>query len=115
MICAGVEAAGDLRAVTTGSRNRPRPVDAAQGARDVRDRIDLLQEACLDSGREPSTLSRLVLTGPTLTSGLSSVDELEETVGRYAAVGVTDLVVHWPRASDPYRADHSVFERILAE
>ena len=101
--------------VTTGNRNRPGPVDAAQGARDVRDQIDLLQEACLDSGREPSTLSRLVLTGPTLASGLSSVDEFEDTVGRYAAIGVTDLVVHWPRASDPYRADHSVFERILAE
>jgi alkanesulfonate monooxygenase SsuD/methylene tetrahydromethanopterin reductase-like flavin-dependent oxidoreductase (luciferase family) len=100
--------------VTTGNRTRPGPVDTAQGTRDVRDQIDRLEEACIESGREPATLSRLVLTGPTLTSGLGSVDEFEDTVGRYAAIGVTDLVVHWPRANDPYRADYSIFERIFA-
>ena len=100
--------------VTTGNRSRRGPVDAAQGVRDVRDQIDLLEEACIDSGREPYTLSRLVLTGPRLTSGLSSLDEFEDTVGRFAAIGITDLVVHWPRASDPYRADHSIFEQIFA-
>jgi alkanesulfonate monooxygenase SsuD/methylene tetrahydromethanopterin reductase-like flavin-dependent oxidoreductase (luciferase family) len=100
--------------VTTGNRTRPGPVDVAQGVRDVRDQIDLLEEACIDSGREPSTLSRLVLTGPRLTSGLSSVDEFEDTVGRFAAIGITDLVVHWPRTSDPYRADHPIFEQIFS-
>jgi len=99
--------------VTTGNRARPEPVDAVQGARDVRDQIKLLEEACLESGHEAATLSRLVVTGPTLTSGLSSVDEFEDTVGRYAAIGVTDLVVHWPRANDPYKADYSIFEQIF--
>jgi alkanesulfonate monooxygenase SsuD/methylene tetrahydromethanopterin reductase-like flavin-dependent oxidoreductase (luciferase family) len=101
--------------VTNGDRSRPGPVDAEQGARDVRDQIGLLEEACIGADREPATLSRLVLTGPRLTSGLGSVDEFEDTVGRYAAIGVTDLVVHWPRAKDPYRADHSIFERIFAQ
>jgi alkanesulfonate monooxygenase SsuD/methylene tetrahydromethanopterin reductase-like flavin-dependent oxidoreductase (luciferase family) len=100
--------------VTTGNRNRAGPVDAAQGVRDVRDQLDLLEEACIDSGREPSTIARLVLTGPRLTSGLGSVDEFEDTAGRFAAIGITDLVVHWPRASDPYQADYSTFERIFA-
>jgi alkanesulfonate monooxygenase SsuD/methylene tetrahydromethanopterin reductase-like flavin-dependent oxidoreductase (luciferase family) len=101
--------------VTNGNRSRPEPVDAAQGARDVRDQIELLEEACIDGGRDPTTLSRLVLTGPRLTSGLSSLDEFEDTVGKYAAIGITDLVVHWPRANDPYKADHSTFEQIFAE
>jgi hypothetical protein len=48
-----------------------------------------------------------------LTSGLGSVDEFDDTVGRYAAIGVTDLVVHWPRAVEPYAADYSTFERIF--
>jgi hypothetical protein len=100
--------------VTTGNRTRPGPVDTAQGTRDVRAQIDRLEEACIESGREPATLSRLVVTGPTLTSGLDSADEFEDTVGRYAAIGVTDLVVHWPRANDPYKADYSIFERIFA-
>jgi hypothetical protein len=54
------------------------------------------------------------VTGPRLTSGLSSVDEFDDTFGRYAAIGVTDLVVHWPRADDPYAADYSTFERIFS-
>jgi alkanesulfonate monooxygenase SsuD/methylene tetrahydromethanopterin reductase-like flavin-dependent oxidoreductase (luciferase family) len=99
--------------VTTGNRNRSDPVDTAQGARDVRDQIDLLEDACIEEGRDPATLSRLVLTGPRLTSGLSSVDEFEDTVGRYAAIGVTDLVVHWPREDEPYAADYPTFERIF--
>ena len=100
--------------VTTGNRTRPGPVNAAQGPRDVHDQIDLLEKACIEEGREPATLSRLVVTGPTLTSGLGSVDEFQDTVSRYAAIGVTDLVVHWPRANDPYKADYSIFERIFA-
>jgi alkanesulfonate monooxygenase SsuD/methylene tetrahydromethanopterin reductase-like flavin-dependent oxidoreductase (luciferase family) len=100
--------------VTAGDRARPGPVEAPQGAREVRDQIDLLEDACLEEGRDPTTLSRLVVTGPRLTSGLSSVDEFDDTVGRYAAIGVTDLVVHWPRADDPYAADYSTFERIFS-
>jgi alkanesulfonate monooxygenase SsuD/methylene tetrahydromethanopterin reductase-like flavin-dependent oxidoreductase (luciferase family) len=99
--------------VTNGDRTRPGPVRAAQGARDVRDQINLLEDACLEEGRDPSKLSRLVLTGPLLTSGLDSVDEFDDTVGRYAAIGVTDLVVHWPREEEPYAADYSTFERIF--
>jgi alkanesulfonate monooxygenase SsuD/methylene tetrahydromethanopterin reductase-like flavin-dependent oxidoreductase (luciferase family) len=79
--------------VTTGDRTRTEPVDAAQGARDVRIQIDLLEEACADAGRDPATLARLVVTGPTLLSGLSTVDAFADTAARYAAVGVTDLVV----------------------
>jgi alkanesulfonate monooxygenase SsuD/methylene tetrahydromethanopterin reductase-like flavin-dependent oxidoreductase (luciferase family) len=100
--------------VTTGSRARPGPVNAAQGARDVRDQIDRLDEVCLEVGRDPATLARLVVTGPTLASGLTSIDEFDDTSGRYAAIGVTDLVVHWPREKDPYQADYSVFEQIFA-
>jgi alkanesulfonate monooxygenase SsuD/methylene tetrahydromethanopterin reductase-like flavin-dependent oxidoreductase (luciferase family) len=99
--------------VTNGDRTRPGPVGAAQGARDVRDQINLLEDACLEEGRDPSKLSRLVLTGPLLASGLDSVDEFDDTVGRYAAIGVTDLVVHWPREEEPYAADYSTFERIF--
>ena len=37
----------------------------------------------------------------------------DDTVGRYAAIGVTDLVVHWPRVEEPYAADYATFERIF--
>ena len=55
-----------------------------------------------------------MVLGPTLDGGLSSVDAFTETAGRFAEIGVTDLVVHWPRDDHPYRADPTVFERIFA-
>jgi hypothetical protein len=65
-------------------------------------------------GREPATLARLVLTGPSLDPGLTSAAEFEETRGRYASVGITDLVVPWPRDTDPYAGDEARFEQIVA-
>jgi alkanesulfonate monooxygenase SsuD/methylene tetrahydromethanopterin reductase-like flavin-dependent oxidoreductase (luciferase family) len=102
--------------VTTGDR-RPSDalLDARTGADVVRAQIARLEEACDAIGRDPSTLKRLVLTGPELDGGLASVESFRDTVGRYAAVGVTDLVVHWPRASEPYAADPTVFERIFSD
>lgn len=99
--------------VTTGSRTRPGPVSPASGAKDVGDQIAQLEEACTEVGRDPRTLDRLVVTGPTLDSGLVSPEAFGETVGRYAEIGVTDLVVPWPRSTDPYHADPVVFERIF--
>ena len=45
---------------------------------------EALDEACAEGGRDPSTLDRIVLTGLNLDSGLGSVDEFEDTLGRYA-------------------------------
>jgi alkanesulfonate monooxygenase SsuD/methylene tetrahydromethanopterin reductase-like flavin-dependent oxidoreductase (luciferase family) len=89
-------------------------VSAQDGAKDVREQIALLDEACAEAGRDPSSLRRLVLAGPTLDAGLASVEAFADTVGRYAEVGVTDFVVHWPRANEPYEADLAVFERIFS-
>jgi hypothetical protein len=41
--------------------------------------------------------------------------DLGVTIGRYEEVGVTDLVIQWPRPSEPYAADRATFERIAAE
>jgi hypothetical protein len=54
-----------------------------------------------------------VLTGPSLDAGLASPATFDEVRGRYGEVGVTDLVVHWPRASEPYAGDEREFERII--
>jgi hypothetical protein len=73
-----------------------------------------LEDACASAGRDPSTVDRLVLTGPELPAGLESEQAFADTVGRYAHVGITDLVVHWPRSSEPYAGDVATFERIIA-
>jgi alkanesulfonate monooxygenase SsuD/methylene tetrahydromethanopterin reductase-like flavin-dependent oxidoreductase (luciferase family) len=100
--------------VTTGSRTRPDRLDPAEGSLEVRRQIEVLEAVCESVGRDPAELRRLVVTGPTLESGLRSAESFAEVAGRYSAVGVTDLVVHWPRPDEPYRADLDTFEQIFA-
>ena len=99
--------------VTTGPRSAERPLGADDGARVVREQIAVLEDACAEVGRDAASLRRLVLTGAALDPGAGSPASFEDTLGRYAAVGVTDLVVHWPRADEPYAADLATFERIV--
>ena len=100
--------------VTTGERTGGDLVDAAAGAAQVRAQTERLGEACATAGRDPGTIGRLVLLGPTLAQGLGSAAELEDTIGRYADAGATDIVVHWPRDGDPYRGDRATFEAAVA-
>jgi len=100
--------------VTTGPRSGDEMLGAVEGSRAVARQIERLDEACAAAGRDAESLDRLVLTGPELDAGLGSVAQFTETVGRYAEVGVTDLVVHWPRPEPPYQADLGTFERIMA-
>ena len=96
--------------VTTGDRKSGGPVDARTGARIVGEQIARLDEVCHETDRDPGTLARLVLVGPELSTGLESPDAFLEVVGRYADAGITDLVVPWPRASEPYTGDVAAFE-----
>ncbi len=74
-----------------------------------------VDEACAAAGRDPATLARLVLSGARIDEALTSVDAFDDAVGRYAEIGVTDLVVHWPRPTEPYKGDRHTFERIFSD
>jgi len=100
--------------VTTGDRTRQGTLLAADGAKVVRDQMAQVDDMCAKVGREPSSLRRLVLSGPLLDGGLASPEAFRDTTGRYAEVGVTDFVVHWPRLNEPYAADLKTFERIFS-
>jgi alkanesulfonate monooxygenase SsuD/methylene tetrahydromethanopterin reductase-like flavin-dependent oxidoreductase (luciferase family) len=101
--------------VSNGSRTHEGPpLDAVAGCRLVAEQMARLETACRDVGRDPMTLRRLVLAGLRLDGGLSSVDAFLDTVGRYEEIGVTEFVVYWPRASEPYKSDPATFEAIAA-
>jgi len=100
--------------VTTGDRRGEAPLGAVAGASTVRAQMDLLDEACAVAGRDPASIDRLVLSGVQLESGLGSPDEFDDTIGHYAAAGVTDFVVHWPRPRAPFAGDVGSFERIVS-
>jgi alkanesulfonate monooxygenase SsuD/methylene tetrahydromethanopterin reductase-like flavin-dependent oxidoreductase (luciferase family) len=101
--------------VTTGDSRRGEILDAGEGARVVAAQRAQLEEICSAVGRDPATIDRMVLTGPSLDPGLSSAEAFRDTVGHYEAAGVTDLVVHWPRPEPPYQADTAVFEALFGD
>ena len=81
---------------------------------DVADQVKRLEDACVSAGRDPSTIGRLLLTGPEFPPGVDSEESFADTIGRCAEAGVTDLVVHWPRQTEPYRGDVATFERVVS-
>ncbi len=86
---------------------------AEPGAAVVARQMTSLEQACLAEGRDPASIDRLVLTGQRLDSGLASTAAFDEVKSAYREVGVTDLVIPWPRPADPYRGDESILERIV--
>ncbi|MEY2397480.1 MAG: hypothetical protein QOJ00_654 [Actinomycetota bacterium] len=91
--------------VTTGEADFDRALGADEGAALVRKQMDRLDAACVDEGRDPATLNRLALMDFHLSP---CFDDFAAARDAYAAVGVTDLVVHWPRASEPFAGDPDV-------
>jgi alkanesulfonate monooxygenase SsuD/methylene tetrahydromethanopterin reductase-like flavin-dependent oxidoreductase (luciferase family) len=101
--------------VTNGYRShRGPPLRPTEGAEVVKRQSRLLEEACERQGREPAIIDRLVLTGSRLDSGLRSPAQFEELKEIYEEVGVTDIVVHWPREDNPYAGDERILGQIVA-
>jgi alkanesulfonate monooxygenase SsuD/methylene tetrahydromethanopterin reductase-like flavin-dependent oxidoreductase (luciferase family) len=100
--------------VTTGDRSSGPPLTGAQGAAIVAEQMARLDAVCDEIGRDPASLARLVLLGVELDDGLSSIEAFRDVVGHYEAVGVTDVVVVWPRPTEPYAGDVATFERIFS-
>lgn len=73
--------------------------------RSVRDQTARLEDACAAAGRDPATVDRLLLAGAGDDRPLASVAAFEDFAARYRALGITDLVVHHPRAEDPHWDD----------
>lgn len=100
--------------VTNGDRShRGPPLEPALGAEVVARQLHHLMRVCEEQGRDPATIDRLVLTGSRLDSGLGSPTEFAELREAYEKVGITDIVVHWPRKDEPYAGDEGILERIL--
>lgn len=69
-------------------------------------------EALAAAGREPDAAARLLMLDSGPTSALSSVETFTEAARRASKLGFTDIVVHWPRAEEPYAGSEAVLERV---
>ncbi|GAA1805031.1 LLM class flavin-dependent oxidoreductase [Actinomadura chokoriensis] len=93
--------------VTGGGAEGVEPYDA------VRSRLAALGAACEEEGRELDDL--IFMTGFTDEPWLESPEAFADLAGRYAELGITEIVLHWPRPGTPWEADMKVFEAIAAE
>jgi alkanesulfonate monooxygenase SsuD/methylene tetrahydromethanopterin reductase-like flavin-dependent oxidoreductase (luciferase family) len=92
--------------ITTGEKQ----ADDPHGA--LARRMARLDEVCASEGRDPKELRRLLLTGFTGEPWVESEQAFSELAGRYAEIGITDIVLHWPRPGSGWDADMKVFESI---
>jgi alkanesulfonate monooxygenase SsuD/methylene tetrahydromethanopterin reductase-like flavin-dependent oxidoreductase (luciferase family) len=77
--------------------------------------IAMVDAACAEVGRDPATLDRLILTGSGGPDFFGSAAEFGDASGRYAELGFTDVVLHYPRSGEPYAGDPAVLEEIAGE
>ena len=96
-------------------------VDAAPGVTTadahfahVGELVQKLERACESADRDPASIDRLVLTGFGSVRPLESVAAFEDASARYAELGFTDLVVHYPRSTKPFAASLDTLEAIAA-
>ncbi|MGH8888829.1 MAG: LLM class flavin-dependent oxidoreductase [Acidothermaceae bacterium] len=74
--------------------------------------VENFEASCLAAGREPASVGRLVLTGSSGPDFFDSVSEFVDAAGRYADLGFTDIVVHYPRAGAPYAGDPRLLDEL---
>lgn len=80
----------------------------------VREQCALLDKECAAIGRDPATVRRLVATGALIGGVIDSLETYRDACGLFGEIGVTDLVVHWPRAEFPYQGRVEVLEDFAA-
>ncbi|MGI8948073.1 MAG: LLM class flavin-dependent oxidoreductase [Ornithinimicrobium sp.] len=101
----------------SGERSSDRVEGWWQGIAEVCDRFseavaDAVEQGDRDAEDVPDRYLSLDASG---TTALSSAGFFADQVGRARELGFTDVVTHWPRPSDPYRADPAVLDRIALE
>src|SRR4029450_6687092 len=78
------------------------------------EQIRRLDEICIETGRDPTSLRRLVLLG-FRERPLASIEAFRDVLGRHSELGFTDLGGHGPRIDEPFCGDRAVLEQIAAD
>jgi alkanesulfonate monooxygenase SsuD/methylene tetrahydromethanopterin reductase-like flavin-dependent oxidoreductase (luciferase family) len=75
------------------------------------DRSARLSELCVEHGRDPASIRRSLVCFPPLTPW-ESPEYFADMVGRFAAVGIAEFVLYWPRH---WRANAEHEDDVFAE
>lgn len=72
---------------------------------------ELMAATAQEAGRARVPDSYLSLDSAPVRA-LSSVDAFDELTGRAADLGYTDVIVHWPRSTEPYLGNSAILDRL---
>jgi alkanesulfonate monooxygenase SsuD/methylene tetrahydromethanopterin reductase-like flavin-dependent oxidoreductase (luciferase family) len=97
--------------VTTGSIND----DTISCEENVRRQLKRLDDIFTQHGRDVGDVATVLLDGFTNETPLASLDAFVDWAGRFRALGVTELVLHWPEPDSPFDFKRSTFEEIALE
>jgi alkanesulfonate monooxygenase SsuD/methylene tetrahydromethanopterin reductase-like flavin-dependent oxidoreductase (luciferase family) len=86
--------------------------DVEQWWRSVAQASGRFDDALDAAGRARGTVDRYLSLDSAPVFSLTSADAFSDAVGRAAALGFTDVVTHWPRASSWYAGDEKVLETV---
>lgn len=78
----------------------------------VKAQIAKVRDECGRQGRDFHSLSKIYLAGSTREPWLKSVSDFLRLSEKYEELGFTDIVLHHPRQSEPYKADLNVYYEI---
>jgi hypothetical protein len=81
----------------------------------VAQQLDGLRAACADQGRAFGSIQKVLLQGSTTERPLASVDAFVDWAGRYQALGITEVAIHWPVPDSVFENDVATFERIAVD
>ncbi|WP_282791214.1 LLM class flavin-dependent oxidoreductase [Streptomyces sp. CC224B] len=101
--------------VTTGDPKTSETGSPDESLEAIRGQVDRLGAACAEAGRDAAELDKILLTGFTPDRPLESFDAFVHFAGKHAALGFTEIVLHWPLPGTDFAADEKVFERIATE
>lgn len=74
-----------------------------------------VDEALEAAGRDASGYARYLNLDSAPTFSLTSAAAFEDAVGRAAGLGFTDVITHWPRATEPFRSTRDVLDEVVAD
>ncbi len=75
---------------------------------DCLEQLRRMDAACERLGRDPATLGKVFVADAAVGGITGSLTAYEDAVDELTEIGITDLVVHWPRPDQPYQGDERV-------
>ena len=98
--------------VSNGDSKNPLEATEEEHFASVQKQITLLREECSRIGRNFDSIDRFFLASSRNEAWMKSASEFERLRDMYQEIGFTDLVIHRPRASEPFAGDINVYKEI---